>query len=155
MQVTLWCMTTAAILLVFLRAAIVIPRYWSREHRYPAAWAPQQVKYLEIARSYVGMVLMVAWAFLLAASPFLPLRYPFSQSSAVLLIVLLVQTYAWLIMVIPQDWNNSPIARLKFGHVLGGVLLWWVTFLGLTLYLIAAMAGPSIFQQPLVPPNLG
>src|SRR5688572_7544373 len=96
-EIAIWCVTIAVVLLVSFRAAIVIWLYCSRQHRYPSAWTAQQVTYLEGVRSYIGMALIGTWSVLLIASPFLPMRYPFSQSHAVLLVMLLVQTYGWLV----------------------------------------------------------
>ena len=146
--IAIWGVTIAAILLVFLRAAVAIGRFWSKEHRYPVVWTAQQTRYLQLTRIYVGIALIVTWATLLVASPFLPQRYPFSQSSALLFIGLLVQSYAWLLMITPQNWNYSPIARFKFNPLLGATILWWATFLGIMLYLIAALSVPNIFQRP-------
>lgn len=75
-----------------------------------------------------------------------------SQSNAILLIALLAQTYAWLVMAVPFDWKGSPLARMKFNYVLVGALIWWAALLGITVYMIAAMALPHISpQSPAVP----
>jgi hypothetical protein len=148
-ELAIWCVTMVVIVLVSYRTAFVVWRCWHRrEHCYPMAWTRRQVVYLEATRISVGAALLLTWAAWLAAAPFLPIRYPFSQSQAVLLIALLIQTYAFLLMVIPQDWNKAPIAGLRFGHLLGGVVLWWVGFLGITLYMMAKLAGPRILQRP-------
>ncbi len=151
-EIAIWCATIVVIALVSLRAVIVVPRMFVREHHYPSAWTMRQVEYFEITRRYAGMVLIVAWLALVAAAPFLPQRHPFSQSNAVLFIALLVQSYAFLVMVNPQDWNKSPIAKLKFTYVLAGVVLWWMMFLGTTIYVMAALALPRVFEiAPAVP----
>lgn len=151
-EIAIWCATIVVIALVSLRAAIAIPRMFVREHCYPATWTVRQVEYLEATRRCAGIVLFAAWLVLVAVAPFLPQRHPFSQSSAVLMIALLVQTYAFLIMVSPQDWNESPVAKLKFTYVLAGVVIWWMAFLGTTIYAMAAMALPRVFEiAPAIP----
>ena len=147
----IWSATFVALVLVFMRATAVIVWGRHRERHYPPTWTPQQIERLQFVRSYIGIILMVAWAGLLAASSFLPARYPFSQSSAVLFIALLVQTYAFLVMIVPPDLNGSPIARLKFEYVLRGTVLWWVIFLGITIYLIVALSAPMLFpREPVI-----
>src|SRR5262245_6183324 len=116
-QLAIWSATFIAIFLVLFRVTIVIRRGLDGTSYYPRTWTPQQLEHLQHIKIVVGIVLFIAWAGLLVAAPYFPLRYPFSQSRSYLLIGLLLQTYAFLVMVAPHDLNNSPIARLKFTHV--------------------------------------
>lgn len=151
-QFIIWCATVAIASLVLVRASFVLVRFRRREDCYPSAWTQEQLNRLHLTRNFVGILLILTWAALLYATPFLPLRYPFSQSNAILLIALLAQTYAWLVMAVPFDWKGSPLARMKFNYVLVGALIWWAALLGITVYMIAAMALPHISpQSPAVP----
>jgi len=149
---TIWLITLALIVLVLFRAALVVGRLWRREN-YPDAWTSEQLRYLQLTGGFVGIGLVMTWAALLYASPFLPPRYPFSQSNAILLIALLTQTYAWLVIAAPFNWNASPLGRLKFNYVFVGMLAWWAAFVGITLYMIVTMAVPNMFPSPPVVPS--
>jgi hypothetical protein len=151
-QIAIWSITLLLILLVLVRAIFVATRFWRREIHYPNSWTSDQLRYLQLTGAFVGIGLILTWGALGYASPFLPWRYPFSQSKAILLIALLAQTYAWLVMVRPFDWNGSALARMKFSYVFVGMLVWWAALLAMTVYTMAAMALPSIFPPPPVVP---
>src|SRR5689334_10997721 len=109
--IEIWSVTLIIIALMLFRATFVMMRFGRTANHYPLFWTSSQIRYLQLTRSFVGVALMLTWGALLYVSPFLPWRAPFSQSNAILFIGLLVQTYAWLVMAQPFDWNQSPLAR--------------------------------------------
>jgi hypothetical protein len=153
-ELILWCATLIAILLVFLRVNLVARHGWLPEAAYPAAWTPTQLQFFRRALNIVGFILMGAWLVLFSVSPFFPVRYPFSQSNAVVLIGLLVLTYAWLAMARPHEWTLTPIAHVNFNHVFCGVLAWWTTALGLIFYWIGKFSIPYMFREPPIVPGI-
>lgn len=147
-ELVVWFLTLAAILLVSLRVSMVIRHGLALDRSYPLTWTREQIGYLRVALSSIGIVLIATWLVLFAASPFLPMRYPFSQSNAVLLIGLLLLTYTWVVMARPHHWTVAPLAHAKFNLVLCTVVIWWTTALGLVLYWIARLSIPQIFLEP-------
>src|ERR1041384_7961587 len=87
-QIVIWSITLALILLVSFRATIVVSQFWRRKNLYPDTWTSKQLRYLQLTGGFVGVGLILIWATLLYVAPFLPLRYPFSQSNAMLFIAL-------------------------------------------------------------------
>jgi hypothetical protein len=127
-----------AISLALARAAVALyRRLIVVPHRYPGAWTNGDIRFFERVRISIGMALALTWVTFLVAGPAMPRSWPFGAIEALLTLVLLLLTNAWILLVIPREWGNTFVGKMRFGRAAVTILLWWTVMLGAALFAIA------------------
>jgi hypothetical protein len=140
-QLALYCATILGVGLLVARGILACYRYGTAvRHRYPAAWSDANVRLLERLRISTGLALALTWGCLLIASPRMPAGAPFGFLSALFLIFLLLVSTAWVRLMIPTEWKDTFIGRMKFEHAFGCLLVLWTILLGGSLFAMAKSA---------------
>ena len=140
-QAVLVCAIALALGLALTRGMIALYRHQvAVPHRYPASWTPNQVRLLEHVRLSIGIALIGAWVCLLVNSPAMPRSEPFGLTEVALTIALLMLTNAWVLLVIPVDWQHTFIGRMNFDRAVCFILLWWTILLGASTFAIVQSA---------------
>ena len=130
--------------MVLVRGTVAFHRFHSAvPHHYPACWTPNQIRFLEQIRVAVGLALVATWVGLLMAIPTMPESWPFGSRQALLTIALLLLTNAWILLIIPRDWEGTFFGRLNFHRALGCILVWWTVLLGASLLAVVQARGPA------------
>ena len=143
-QAILACTLLLGLALVLVRGTVAFRRFQSAvPHRYPAFWTQTQIRFLEQIRVAVGLVLVATWVGLLIAIPAMPESWPFGSRQALLTIALLLLTNAWILLIIPRDWEGTFFGRLNFHRAAGCILIWWTILLGVSLLAVVQAAGPA------------
>ena len=129
----------------FIRAGAVAYRALMRIPRvYPASWTARQCHIMEQFRLSVGVTLAVFWTAQLFAVPLMPTNWPFGFLEAMSLVVLLLLTNAWIILVVPHDWQRlwGPLSRFAVTVALLGA--WWAVMFAGTALMLAASTRPPL-----------
>ena len=135
------CAIAIALALALTRGMIALYRYQvAVPHRYPASWTSAQIRCLERVRLSIGIALIAAWVCLLVNSPAMPQSEPFGLTQVALTIALLLLTNAWVLLVIPLDWQHTFVGRMNFDRAVCFILLWWTVLLGASVFAIAQSA---------------
>ena len=152
--------TTQAVLLsavailagvILIRVTVLFRRQYSRvPHRYPDSWTNDQAKVFERFRMAIGAALILTWATLQMAAPRMPESWPFGLQETILTVGLLLLSNAWLLLLIPSNWENTILDKVGFATTIGVLAWWWTTLLGAVLLTIALAAmRPAAFTLPL------
>jgi hypothetical protein len=151
--------TTQAILLsavailagmALIRIALFFRRQFARvPHRYPCNWTSNQTGIFEQVRMSIGVALGVTWASLELAAPWMPQSWPFGLAEMVLTVGLLLLSNAWLLLLIPSNWEHSIASKVSFGTTMGILVWWWTALLGGLLVAIALAAWPVHLTLPM------
>jgi hypothetical protein len=124
-------------------AAIFFSRTFARvPQRYPRTWAEAQCWLLERVRLTVGVVLSLLWAALLVAIPHMPTNAPFGFLEVVLIVMLLLLSYAWIVLLLPRDWEALGVLTRHFSITITVLALWWSVMLGGTVWTLAKASAP-------------
>jgi hypothetical protein len=67
----------------------------------------------------------------------------------ILTVGLLLLSNAWLVLLIPSNWENSIASKMSFGTTMGILVWWWTTLLGGLIVVIALAARPVHFTFPM------
>jgi len=136
-QAALVCAIAIALGLALIRGMIALYRHQvAVPHRYPASWTSSQIRFLEHVRLSIGIALIAAWVCLLVSAPAMPQSAPFGLTEAVLTIALLLLTNAWVLLVIPLDWQHTFVGKMRFDRAVCFILLWWTILLGASMVVI-------------------
>ena len=140
-EAALYFATILGLVLVIARGFLALHRQRTAvPHHYPDTWSDADIRILEQIRIAIGLALGMTWAFLLIAAPQMPSNVPFGLRPALALIFVLLLTSAWLGLVMPSLWKTTILARMKFRHAVGAVVIVWTILLGSTLFFIAKSA---------------
>ena len=140
-QAALVCAIAIALGLALIRGMIALYRHQvAVPHRYPASWTPSQIRFLEHVRLSIGIALIGAWVCLLVSSPAMPQSAPFGLTEMALTVALLLLTNAWVLLVIPLDWQHTFVGKMRFDRAVCFILLWWTILLGASMFAIVQSA---------------
>ena len=70
----------------------------------------------------------------------MPQSEPFGLTQVALTIVLLLLTNAWVLLVIPLDWQHTFVGRMNFDRAACFILLWWTILLSASIFAIVQSA---------------
>jgi len=114
-QVGLRVCVAILVTMALIRVAVLFRRQHAQSpHRYPSSWTTEQVTVFERARVIIGVGLATTWAVLELASPRMPQSWPFGLAQMSLTVGLLLLTNAWLLLIVPSDWENTVVGKLNF-----------------------------------------
>ena len=131
---------------VVLRTVVFVRRYLARvPHRYPSSWSQAQRGLFAQFRRAVGLSIGILWIAFIFTVPHMPSSWPIGYVEVGSATVLLLLTYAWLILVLPRDWPTQTWLMRRFGRMMSFVVVWWIFALCGTGWMIvrASTAAPS------------
>src|SRR5262245_30407776 len=74
--------------------------------RYPRTWTSLQCQTMNGFRVIVGLTLGALWIALLNVAPQMPTNWPFGFLESLSLAALLLLTHAWILFILPRDWER-------------------------------------------------
>jgi len=110
----------------FIRAGAVAYRVLiGMRHVYPTNWTPPQCQTFEKFRLGVGVTLAAFWAVQQVAATAMPTNWPFGFLEATSVAVLLLLTNAWIVLLVPHDWQRlwGPVS--SFAVTMAVLTAWW------------------------------
>ena len=132
----------------FLTRAIRFARleYARVQPVYPAMWTAAQCRALEYFRLLVGLALASLWASFLFSAPSMQINFWSSQYLVVFsLILLLLISNAWLLLLVPRDWQTLGTISGSFWVMITFLVVWWgVTFTATGWMIAAFSASPPL-----------
>jgi len=78
----------------------------------------------------------------------MPQSAPFGLAEVIFTIVLLLLTNAWVLLVIPLDWQHTFVGRMNFDRAVCFILVWWSILLGGSVFVIVQSATEAA-ERPL------
>ena len=138
----------------FLRAGAVFWRNQTQVPKlYPRSWTSAQCRLMDRFCLAVGVTLGAQWLAQLIAAPLMPTNWPFGFLEVVSVIVLLLLTNAWLILVLPRDWNLRSRFTKRFLATLTTLAIWWTLMFSGSAWLLAKASSvppPRLILGPVI-----
>jgi hypothetical protein len=136
---------------ILIRAATFFRRQYARvAHRYPDSWTRDQVSQFERLRRLIGIVILIAWATMQLTKSQMPDGWPFGLEQTIITIGLMLLGYAWLLLLIPSNWEHTLVDKIGFSSTMSLLVLWWAIFLGaLLVTIVLAVNRSGAFMLPL------
>ena len=148
--VLLTCMVILTGLVLFRVTVFFRRQFAGIPHRYPVSWTTDQANRFERFRMFIGVALVLTWAALQFAAPSMPVSWPFGLEETLEKIGLLLLTNAWLLLLIPTDWERTILGKLRFATTFGVLALWWIALLGAVLVtIVLATSRPVQLNLPM------
>lgn len=138
-QVLLVGLLAAALALIVTRVAVLLCRKKAgiRPH-YPSAWSAAQCQTLEYFRLVVGLGLIALWGGFLILAPSMPKNWPFGLLEVISLIMLLLISNAWILLLVPRNWQKLGAFPQSFWLTMIFLMVWWVSVFTATGWLLAS-----------------
>ena len=130
-------LATLLAIVVFRSAIFVYRNAIGVPQRYPRPWTAEQCQLMNAFRLFIGLALSALWIALLTVAPQMPTSWPFGLLEAVSLGALLLLTNAWILLVLPRDWEHLGRQTKRFSLTITALLLWWALMLGCTVWILA------------------
>ena len=83
------------------------------------------------------------WAVLQVSAPRMPEGWPFPFEQTVFYVVLLLLVYAWVLLLIPANWEAGIFEKAGFRTTFSILALWWIGLISVVLWGIALVASKS------------
>jgi hypothetical protein len=131
----------------FLTRAILFARreYAGIRPVYPSAWSAAQCRSLEYFRLLVGLALIPLWASFLFSAPSMRTNWPSEYLGVFFLILLLLISNAWLLLLVPWNWQKFGVISRSFWITITFLVVWWgVTFAATGWMFAKASASPPL-----------
>jgi hypothetical protein len=127
---------------LFLRAMVFI----HRERRgvqstYPGAWTIIQRQAIEQFRQAIGITLLTLWGAFLFVAPAIETRWPRYGLVGFVILLLLISN-AWLLLLLPRNWEKLGAMSRSFSIVITFLVIWWGMTLTATGWLLAKASAP-------------
>jgi hypothetical protein len=149
-QVLLVGLLAAALAVILTRVAALLrgERAGIRPH-YPSAWSAAQCQTLEYFRLVVGLGLIGLWGAFLIVAPSMPKNSPFGLLETISLIMLLLISNAWILLLVPRNWQKLGAFPQSFWLTMIFLMVWWASVFAATGWLLASSSekAPSFDLQ--------
>jgi hypothetical protein len=110
---------------------------------YPQAWSAAQCRALECFRLLVGVALIALWGVFLFVAPSMPTNSPFGLLEMISLIVLLLISNAWILLLVPRNWEKLGAYSQSFWLTMTFLMVWWVSVFAATGWMLASASVSS------------
>ena len=128
---------------LFLRAIVFVHREKRGvQSNYPGAWSTIQRRAIEQVRQVVGLALLALWGTFLSVAPAIETRWP-HYGVIVFVILLLLISNAWLLLLLPRNWEKFGAMSRSFSIVITFLVIWWGTTFTATGWLLVKAAAPQ------------
>jgi len=130
---------------LLMRAVAFLGRERSgMRHVYPKTWSELQCRFLESFRLLVGLALMMLWGAFLSIVPTVQTKWSFGDElSVALVILLLLISNAWMLLLLPRNWEKFGALSRSFSIVITFLFLWWGVAFTATSWLFAVASASS------------
>jgi signal transduction histidine kinase len=110
---------------LFLRSIV----FFRRDRRgirstYPSAWSLAQCRAIERLRLVTGLTLLSLWGLFLFVAPTIATRWENYAVIAFLVLLLLISN-AWLLLLLPRNWEGFGAMSRSFAIVITFLVIWW------------------------------
>ena len=127
---------------LFFRALVFIHRDKRGERStFPNAWSKTQRRAIEQFRLLVGLVLLSLWGTFLFIAPAIDTRWPRYGVIALVILLLLISN-AWLLLLLPRNWERLGAISRSFAIVITFLVVWWGMTFTATGWLLAKASAP-------------
>lgn len=103
---------------------------------YPSAWSLAQCRAIEQLRLVTGLTLLSLWVLFLFVAPTIATRLAHYAVIAFVILLLLISN-AWLLLLLPRNWEKFGAMSRSFAIVITFLLIWWGTAFTATGWLLA------------------
>ena len=113
---------------------------------YPSGWSAAQCRALEFFRLVVGLALIPLWGFFIFIVPSVQTNWPAGYKlDALIFIFLLFINDAWVLLLVPRNWQKFGAISRSFWIMFIFLVIWWgVTFTATGWMLAAAWISPPM-----------
>lgn len=111
---------------------------------YPSSWNAAQCRTFEYFRLLVGLALIPLWGSFLLFAPSMRKDLAFGHLDAFFFIFLLWISDAWVLLLIPRNWQKFGAISRSFRVTITFLIVWWLaTFTATEWMLVKVSAPPS------------
>ena len=111
---------------------------------YPSGWSPAQCRALESFRLLVGLALIPLWGSFLFIAPSVATKSSFGCNlNVIFIILLLLISNAWVLLLVPRNWEKLGVISRSFWITITFLMLWWGITFTATGWLFAKASAPS------------
>jgi hypothetical protein len=111
---------------------------------YPATWSAAQCRTLEYFRLLVGLALIPLWGSFLFVAPSMRADWAFGHLDVIFLILLLWISNAWVLLLVPRNWQKFSAISRSFWITITFLVVWWgATFTATEWMLVKVLAPPT------------
>ena len=104
-----------------------------------------QCRTLEYFRLFVGLALITLWGSFVYLAPLMPTNWPFGYVETIILILLLLISNAWVLLLVPRNWQKFGVISRSFWITMTFLAVWWgVTFIATGWMLATASASRQV-----------
>ena len=130
---------------LLMRAVVFLSRERSGMRPvYPRTWSKAQCRFLESFRLLVGLALILFWGAFLSIIPTVQTKWSFGDElSVALVILLLLISNAWVLLLLPRNWEKFGALSRSFSIVITFLFVWWAVTFTATSWLFAAASASS------------
>jgi hypothetical protein len=127
---------------LLLRAIVFLHREkHGLRSNYPSVWSTFQRRAIEQVRQVIGLVLLALWGTFLSVAPAIEARWS-HHGVIVFVILLLLLSNAWLLLLLPRNWERFGDISRSFSLVITFLVLWWGFTFTATGWLLAKAVEP-------------
>jgi hypothetical protein len=129
---------------LFLRSIVFFRRDRRRiRSTYPSAWSLAQCRAIEQFRLVTGLALLSLWGLFLFVAPAIAMRWAHYAVIAFVVLLLLISN-AWLLLLLPRNWERFGAMSRSFAIVITFLVIWWgMTFTATGWLLAKATTWPA------------
>jgi hypothetical protein len=113
---------------------------------YPSGWSAAQCRALERLRLLVGLAIIPLWGSFLFIAPSVAAKWSAGCNFNVIFIIfLLLISNAWVLFLIPRNWEKFGAMSRSFGITITFLVVWWgATFTATGWMFAKASASPTM-----------
>jgi hypothetical protein len=129
---------------LLVRAVVFLRRERSgMRHVYPKTWSETQCRFLETFRLLVGLALISLWGVFLSIIPAVQAKWSVGDElSVAFVILLLLISNAWMLLLLPRNWEKFGVLSRSFSIVITFLFVWWGVAFTATGWLFAVASAP-------------
>jgi hypothetical protein len=130
---------------LLMRALVFLSRERSgMRHVYPKTWSKAQCRFLASFRLLVGLALILFWGAFLSMIPTVQTKWSFGDELLVaFVILLLLKSNAWMLLLLPRNWERFGGLSRSFSVVITFLFVWWGVAFTATSWLFAKASASS------------
>jgi hypothetical protein len=144
-QIILAGLLVGALASLLMRAVVFLSRERSgMRHAYPKTWSEAQCRFLENFRLLVGLALIALWGAFLSIARTVQAKWSFGDELLVaFVILLLLKSNAWMLLLLPGNWEKFGALSRSFSIVITFLFVWWGVAFTATSWLFAVASASS------------
>ena len=109
---------------------------------YPSIWSAKQCRTLEYFRLFVGLALITLWGSFVYLAPLMATNWPFGYVEMIILILLLLISNAWVLLLVPRNWQKFGAISRSFWITMTFLVVWWGATFATTGWILVTASAP-------------